>query len=205
MDAAKKAALEKWLIFGFGGVLLIVLANGPLKYQVMGLLGRQAPAAVVAAATPAVEQPSAASLVGTTAPRQTETAQARPGPSAAAPIYTASDLRDPMKSLLPEPSQAVAAQPAHTMPMAKATPAQPAVAPPAVKIQGVVWGGPQPQVIINNRIYGLNDFIDKNTRIIAIERPGITIAYGGQTQFIPVPSALGPGTKDAFSQQAQWR
>ena len=204
MGAAKKESLEKRLVIGLIGVFVIVLAGGPLKHQVMGLLGRPAPTAVVATA-PSIEPPGAAS-VGTTAASQTQTTQGTTGASATAPIYTASDLRDPMKSLLPQPAQAVATQPVDPGITTTSPPLQPMmVPPPTVSIQGLVWGGPQPQVIINKHVYGLDDFIDKTTRIVAIEREGITIAYGGQTQFIPVPSALGPGARDSLSQQAQWR
>ena len=54
------------------------------------------------------------------------------------------------------------------------------------KVQGVIWGGNFPQVIINNKILGIGDLIDK-AEIVSIETKGITLNLAGRMVNLPTP------------------
>jgi len=62
------------------------------------------------------------------------------------------------------------------------------VNPPDLKIQGVVWGGQQPQAIINNKVLKIGDVIEK-ARIINISQSGIDIFYEGRQFKISSPAS----------------
>ena len=121
-------------------------------------------------------------------------------------LYTAQALRDPFESLLPrapssghgasEPIQAGGQQPqaAGAQPMAPAP-----IAPPNLRIQGIVWGNAQPQAIINNTVYGVNDVVEGAT-IVAIDRGGITVDHQGARVSYTVTSV---SRTDSLSHQAR--
>ena len=45
----------------------------------------------------------------------------------------------------------------------------------------MVWGGTEPQAIIDGRVYGLDDVVGGG-RILAIDREGVMIEYQGQVR-----------------------
>jgi hypothetical protein len=52
--------------------------------------------------------------------------------------------------------------------------------PPALTVQGLVWGGTFPQAIINNKVVKEGDIVE-GAKIISIEKKGITVFFkGGQ-------------------------
>lgn len=96
--------------------------------------------------------------------------------------YTASDLRDPLQSLLPEPRTPDATRP-------QESPAVSARAPsllPSLRLEGVVWGGAVPQAIIGQGVYGVGAAVEGAT-IKSIGREGITVEFQGQTMHVAVP------------------
>ncbi|PIQ83565.1 MAG: hypothetical protein COV75_06785 [Candidatus Omnitrophica bacterium CG11_big_fil_rev_8_21_14_0_20_63_9] len=120
-----------------------------------------------------------------------------------APRYTAHDLRNPFKSVIPEPPPKPIVEADLVTPVAKPPPPP----PPALDIQGLLWGGELPQAIIGHQIYRVGDSIGGMT-IIDIDYRGITVDYHGEPVVYPVsdsplklPSAIGA----AATQQAQWR
>lgn len=99
--------------------------------------------------------------------------------------YTASDYRDPLVSLLPQPEQA---QMAELLP-------KPAPVAPNVTIEGMWWGGQRPQVLIDGKLYEIGDTV-QDSEIVEISRDGVTVVNQG-TRFVLRPprtavSAQGP-------------
>jgi len=86
--------------------------------------------------------------------------------------YQAKNLRDPFQGLKITGS---------TVAVAKA-------APPALTIQGIVWGGSLPQAIINNKVVKIGDTIEE-ARIIDINKDGVTIFFGGRQYNLASPAA----------------
>jgi predicted HAD superfamily phosphohydrolase len=68
------------------------------------------------------------------------------------------------------------------------------VGPPALSIQGLVWGGVLPEAIINNKIVKVGDTIE-NARIIDINKEGVTIFFNGQQYTLPSPASSTPTKK----------
>jgi hypothetical protein len=184
MDPAKRAQFEKFGVIGLSVVFLFVFLTGPAKS--LGLFGSAQPAA------PAVAQPAATATVvvepGMT-PAQAVAAQVRPAAGVAEaaqqpglignPIYTAQALRNPFESQLPKPPAPV--QPVN--PLATATPVdppKPVVEPPRLVVQGIIWGGPKPQAIINDLLYGIDDTV-KGAKILSIDEEGVTAEFQGET------------------------
>jgi len=50
---------------------------------------------------------------------------------------------------------------------------------PPMTIQGLIWGGPIPQAIINNRVVRSGDVID-GVRVTQINKEGVWFSYEGQ-------------------------
>lgn len=53
------------------------------------------------------------------------------------------------------------------------------IAPPNLKLQGIVWGGDKPRAIINNTVLGKGDEI-LGAKILEIKKEGISFIYKGQ-------------------------
>lgn len=94
--------------------------------------------------------------------------------------YTAKGLRDPMVSLLPKPVQesAVGQPGGAAAPSPKAAPRAPS--PPAVTVEGIIWGGTRPQAIIRGKVYDVGDTVDGVT-ITAIDEDGVKVVAAGTT------------------------
>jgi hypothetical protein len=176
MDAAAKAQLEKRAVLGLGAVFLVVFARGPMKS--LGFF--QAP-----------RGPMPAESVGKVAVTKSVSGMLRDGwekidqkvgaiqsqaeeaPLAAGAVaYSASGLRDPLKSLLPK------TVPQHLAELSVKAAEEPPP-PPALRIDGLVWGGAEPQAIIGGRVYRVNDTVE-GARIVAIRRGGVTIEHLGK-------------------------
>ena len=112
--------------------------------------------------------------------------------------YTASVLRDPLKSFLPQAVPPVSA-PIQLQPANSESSGRPANAPPAseqrapmpnLTVQGLVWGGPRPQVIINDKVYSVGDMVGGG-KIVVINRHGVGLEYNGARAFFSPASASG--------------
>jgi hypothetical protein len=175
MDAAAKAQLEKRAVIGLAVVFLVVLVRGPMKS--LGFFQAKAglpsvepvPKVTVAKSVGGMLREGWDKLdykIDTLAPKESDS----PMPVDAA--YSASGLRDPLKSLLPKPTPAELAGEA-------APPVKEPPPPPAITIQGLVWGGSEPQAIIGGKLYRVNDTVD-GAKILSIQRGGITIEHLGK-------------------------
>ena len=179
MDTEKKVELEKRMVAGLGVLFVITLCTGPLKSVV--LVHHDTPARN----TPVMTASPPTHLLET-GPQQDETLQGlwptptppaervadAPGPAA----YTAHDLRDPLKSLLPEVPSSPPVR--HEPPSATQTLTHAAL--PTLHLQGLLWGGPEPKAIIDDDVYGLGDTVQGAT-IKAIDRQGVTLEAAGMT------------------------
>lgn len=128
--------------------------------------------------------------------------------------YTARELRDPLQSLLPlAPKTPTATAPAPTIATEPPSlPVEPpetsAPATPSLVVQGVVWGGPKPQAIINEQLYEVGDMVGSST-IVAIDRRGVVIEHRGtEMVFEPSPVAMSQESYRAsggLQQSQSWR
>ena len=208
MDAAKKATLEKRIVLALLAVFLVTFAADPLRH--LGLSGRSAPPG----------PPPAESRVNIGKPlgqlmqehwnrmdpqASVEVPGASQGFRPPSPAYTAQDLRDPLRDLLPAP-----AEPADgvTERLAEdgvaAVPSEGPPPPPDLRVQGLLWGGVEPKAIINDQVYGINDVI-AGSKIIAIDRRGVTIDHGGTPVFYPPSSAPRQAGVSMSPPSHQWR
>ncbi len=89
--------------------------------------------------------------------------------------YTADGTRDPFVSLLPT----VEARPMARSDRVVPSGSPPMVSAPSVNLEGVVWGGPRPQAVIDGEVYDLGDVV-QGARITAIDRQGVTGELQGQ-------------------------
>lgn len=189
--AAKKAKIETAIVLVLAIGLGVIFVRGPLKgLGLFGSAGSGARGSTTGVQTVPVVQSVSGMLqkgweqvdtqvravVGKPAPPP-------PPPASLVPAYTAFELRDPLKSLLPKPATASAAGPAGR---AAAAPAQPPP-PPKLRIEGLLWGGGKPQAIIDGRVYGVQDAVAGMT-ITEINRSGVTIEYLGQPVVYPTTS-----------------
>ncbi|MDP3704064.1 MAG: hypothetical protein Q8R78_06715 [Candidatus Omnitrophota bacterium] len=181
--------------------LVIVLAIG---FKVAGKgMGRadlkQAPSGALAAAPTGKAQSLTAvvaeHLKELEAPFQSLSASPSAPQPSAEPLYTASALRDPLQSLLPQESAVMSATTATT---AMPTP-QPPEQPPVVALQGVFLGGAVPTAIINGKVYGIGDAVSGAT-IRAIDRRGIELEFHGATYRMTMQ-----GTMTLLSRELPWR
>ncbi len=59
---------------------------------------------------------------------------------------------------------------------------------PVLKIQGIVWGGKNPQAIINGKVFKIGGVID-DAHIVDINKNGVDIFFQGRQFSIPAPAA----------------
>ena len=64
---------------------------------------------------------------------------------------------------------------------------------PALTVQGIVWGGPIPQAIINRKVFAVGDVIDE-AKITRIDKEGIELFYAGRTYLVSSPANGGQTT-----------
>ena len=64
---------------------------------------------------------------------------------------------------------------------------------PAMSVQGIVWGGPVPQAIINGKVFKLGDNINE-AKITGINKEGVELFYGGREYLLSSPANGGQTT-----------
>ena len=93
--------------------------------------------------------------------------------------YTAENLRDPFTN----PAQnEISAQPGE--PVSNV----PEIPLPAMKIQGIFWGGKFPQAIINDKIVKVGEKIE-DVKVLAIEKNSVTVFFGNKQFVLPSPAS----------------
>lgn len=95
--------------------------------------------------------------------------------------YQAGDLRDPFKGHDKEEKEQEIEEP-------QEAPQEPTEPLPSLTIQGIVWGGSIPQAIINDKIVKVGDMIG-SSKIIKIDKDGITLLYEGRQYNLSSPAA----------------
>ena len=189
MNPVKKVQLEQGLVVGLILVLGVIVVKGPLKQM------RGSPSRAGQGAKPLEV------LAQKYTPRAEIDPRVMPPPPtleevvAAPPIaYTAQEMRDPFKSLLP----AAPATP-RVEPRGPATAAPrggaPSV-PPELLVQGLVWGGTQPKAIIRGTVYGVGDMVE-GVKIVAIDQRGVTIDHEGLSVSYPVAAPASAASRGA--------
>jgi len=189
MDAVNKTALEKRMVMGLLVFFVLILGN---TMKTTGMFRAKKPkAAAVSQVT--VVKPLAQALgehwkqvesLEEPARSTLRPAEGLVGP----PAYTAHTLREPLRSLLPEPT---AEPPVEAKPAPGAQrPAEDAL--PSLTIQGLWLDGSESRAIINGEVYGLGDRLHGAT-ITSIARKGVTVEFGGRAVELTVaaPSVAG--------------
>ncbi|OGX13553.1 MAG: hypothetical protein A3I71_06150 [Omnitrophica WOR_2 bacterium RIFCSPLOWO2_02_FULL_63_16] len=183
MTASRKGQLE-WI----GVAVLLVVFAGTLSHALKRPPARRSLEPVRASALPQVP-PRLASTSPTSEAIEQEgvdrpaAAEANPADSKPAEAllpavrYTADALRDPLVSLLPSVAsqRMIVIPPEDHEPMPQLEPP-----PPAFNIEGLVWGGPRPQAVIDGAVYDVGDTV-QGAKIMAIDRAGVTGTMQGRT------------------------
>lgn len=173
MDPTRKVRMEQILV-----VVLLVVFVLALKVM-LGNFGasHKATPAQKPRATSSAQAHQKDLLAQFAEPPPAATANAESTNGAATPgagaEYTAESFRDPFISLLP-------AEPARPTGLASAAKSAPVTQPPPVVVQGLIWGGAQPQAVIDGETFKVGDTV-KGARITAIDRRGVTIELEGET------------------------
>ncbi len=177
MDTAKKTELEKRIVLGLAAVCAVVFVAGPLRSLKLFPSGGRATHSSAGMSTVKLTKSVGEMLHGEwkKLDAQIESVTTRPVAPQAAAAYTAFDVRDPLKSLLPRPATPT---PAGSEAVAEVTVIEPPL-PPQLRVEGLLWGGPEPKAVINGRLYGVHDAVD-GVEIIAIDRTGVTIEHLGK-------------------------
>ena len=96
--------------------------------------------------------------------------------------YAADVTRDPLMAAFHVQNHTTPAEPAEgTSPDADSVPdvaPRRGLGPPSIAIEGLIWRGRNPLVIIDGKIYQLGDMIGQS-RIVAIDRDGLTVDLWG--------------------------
>jgi hypothetical protein len=213
MDAAKKVTIEKRIVIGLVVLFVVSFIMGPLRS--LGLFGQRARGAeeLLSAEAVNVAKPVGAMLrqhwQQWIPPSEPETpARSADAPQAPA-AYTAGELRDPLKSLLPQPAAQQGQGEVSSVPLEQAHPSSPSP-PPALRVQGLLWGVPEPRAIINDAVYGVDEMVE-GAKILSIDRRGVTVDHLGRPVLYPPAStgqeAGGPRPQRVHSSQQarQWR
>ena len=189
MDSAKKVDFEKKAVISLLGVFVIVLVVGPLRS--MGLIKIPVGASAKAASpvgSVKVTKPLG-DMMRDSWDRMDPTKQdsmTSAAPAKAAARYTAQDSRDPMKSLFPVELAHEAATSVKAVPVVEKKPDP----PPMLLLNGIVWGGPSPRVLINKKVYGVGDEV-QGVKVLMIQRGSIIVDHQGR-QFSYTPSSGWP-------------
>ena len=78
----------------------------------------------------------------------------------------------------------------------------PSLASHALKVEGVLWGGPRPKAVINGEVYGVRDVINGG-KILSIGSRGVLIDYDGTlvSYSLSSPSVMPQTAEGARPQQ----
>ena len=181
-QAQQGAALALLILFG-----VILWRTHPLPFlRAPGAAGSPAPAA-----PPIPQEPALAKEPVSPAPAVTE---AQPTP-ARSPF----DLPAALKQILQE-KEALRAQQRPSSGQNQPPPVR--IDPPNLHLEGLFWGIPRPQAIINRRIVSVGDEID-GTRITAITPEGVALNFQGQEWTLPRPAGI-PSSNSGSSSGNAW-
>ena len=188
MENKKKALMQTGIVCALAAVLVLLWSRGAGRSALRGLWqASSAPSAQTNApdtANPRLVVKKGATLRQTASPVSTTRASragVAPVDDQGRPVqvnYTAFGARDPFVSLLPK-----GANPQEDT--RRPLPAPPRQAPPALRVQGILWGGLKPEAIINERIYRVHESIEGAT-IMSIDAHGVTIEHQGALVSYPV-------------------
>lgn len=208
MPATRKSQLE-WI----GVAVLLVIFAGTLSHAMKRPPARRSLEPGRTSAFPQVA-PRLASTSPTSEAIEQQAlgrpaaAEAKPADSKPAegsiPIvqYTADALRDPLVSQLPSTmsQQVIVIPPENHAPMPQLEPQ-----PPTFTIEGVVWGGPRPQAVIDGDVYDVGDTV-QGAKIMAIDRTGVTGTMQGRTiRWRPEVSRDSPTRYDrSLKREGRW-
>ncbi len=95
--------------------------------------------------------------------------------SGAIHAYTAQNLRDPLVSLLPTKPKPVEQKP--KLPLKEA--GKPVLKLPELMVNGLIWGGSNPQAVINGKLYSVGEAVEGAT-VTAIAADGVTLEFEGK-------------------------
>ncbi len=207
MDAAKKAALQKKIVIA--GVALLVPALGYNVWTMMGG-GNKPMIAVVEPTAPAADtvhvQASLQGALQTLRDRMMPSEELEHPPEATPEQlrrltrkYNASDMRDPFENLLWKDLLPASGSSSANGGEA-GTGSSETESLPAIEIQGILWGGKDPLVVIEDSLYKVGDTV-KGATIKSIERSGVTVSFGSILAVLTVPRE-GAAT---LPSQSQWR
>ena len=193
MDAEHKTKAEQKIFAVLLVVFLIILVTGPLKQ--LGFFRRAAAPRSTTTSLHGDVKMSQSLQVSVQEyqkkmDQEVTSLQDTPQPEVASPSvvnYTAQDLRDPLKSLLP-PVPSPRTELRSTDASAPVVAQSPKPSPAVLQIQGLFWGGTQPQAIINHRVYRVGESVE-GAKIVTIDRAGVTLDHQGSTLVYPAPSS----------------
>lgn len=115
--------------------------------------------------------------------------------------YSSADLRDPFEDLLQMAAEREKREKELRNKEAPEESSEVEVPMPSLdklKVQGVMWGGKFPQVVINGKVLAVGDAIE-GFKIVSIEKKGITLDFSGRTAVLSAPGSnpvSGKGNKD---------
>ena len=194
MDAGKKVETEKRIVLGLAALFVVALCLGPLKR--FGIGRRQRPPSLVTVPATGASASLAETMqkhwhsVDAASPERKGSASPA-GVPRTGPVYTAQNLRDPFQSLLPnapvENADGMGAAPKPQGTGARAV-ARPPAPPPALRVEGLIWGGSEPRAIIDGAVYTVHEAVH-GMQILAIDHQGVTVAYDGKPVFYPAATA----------------
>ncbi len=178
MNAEKKNQVEKLAVIALLAVFGLTFSSALKNFGIGRPRPVTAPSAASEAAPARRVEPVALAAALESAPTTVtptatshEPSRSALAPSATASAYSAHDVRDPLKSLLPAPPS-----PSGQAVVTAARPA-PIESWQAREVQGVIWGGSEPKAIIDQEVYGVGDLLDGAT-IVAIDRSGVRLRRG---------------------------
>lgn len=104
--------------------------------------------------------------------------------------YTAAGLRDPFEDLVArkkKEQEKLKKEPAATEKLTNLT------------VSGLVWGGPMPQAVINDKVVKIGDAIE-GAQVVAIGKEGVSVRYNNIIYKLPAPASgyIGTGKKEAY-------
>ncbi len=176
MDPRMKSQLERAIIvFGIGFLLFQVWHNMARRSAGGSTSSGSAPAQVMAGLRKMNDIDSRyANALGSTV----EVDQPGPTTSLTPPVeYTASNLRDPMASLLPKPEEHPPVDVPAPVAQQQPTPPPPPK-PPAVALEGILWTSAGSKALIDGQVYSVGDHI-KDATIVSIDRGGVVVDVQG--------------------------
>lgn len=191
MDPERKRKLERVVFVGLVAVFLLGLMNmlkgshrSPARPRPISSAPALAPKAVAPGPSHGTPAPSWTRSGGSGLPE---------GAIGTRIQYTAEDFRDPLVSLLPNPKQDSRAALATEEQAVKPPPTA-----PMLMIQGMLWGGQRPQVLIDGKLYEVGDTV-QGSQIVEIGREGVAVVNQGATFVLRPPAMANTATDRSAS------